>query len=109
MDVKGREALGGRLCIPWGEIDIDPSLIVQQFTVEIKLLDAPVGNFCHPLQFGRLLEISRHKERVLLTDAVVDTVLTERIDYPLSVDDQFIFDPGWAAKLGRMIKDSRLP
>src|SRR5262245_57974055 len=109
MDVKRRKALGCMLCIPWREVDIDPPLIVQELTVEVKLLDAPVGNFCFPLQFGRLLEMRRHKERVLLTDAVVDAVLTERIYYPLPVNDQFIFDPCWAANLSRLIKNSRLP
>jgi hypothetical protein len=55
MDVQRRIALGWVFCILWREIDVDPSLIVQEGTGEVKLLDAPVGNSRHPLEFGRLL------------------------------------------------------
>ncbi len=73
--------------IPWRQIDIYPPLIVQYFAGEIEFLYASMGYGWHPLQFGRLLEISHHKEGVLLPNTVVDTVVTARIYYPLPVND----------------------
>jgi hypothetical protein len=93
VNVKGWEACTVVAIVSGWEVNIDAPLVQQTLALELEFLNPAMRCFRDPFELGRIMKFSDEKERVLAADTVVDVVMAERIEFPLAVNDELVFEP----------------